>query len=63
MMGKARSVSQLRARMMDVLKEAQTSDFVSIFCARYNFDRLDDVEAVAVDYAMDLDCGVVYRLH
>ncbi|MCL2323895.1 MAG: hypothetical protein FWC47_17535 [Oscillospiraceae bacterium] len=36
--GKVRTVGQLKYRVFKTLKEVGQKDFVSVFCARYNFD-------------------------
>ena len=34
------SVSELKKRLAKILAEAETKDFISIFCARYNFEEM-----------------------
>lgn len=34
------SVSELKKSMAKILTEAETKDFISIFCARYGFEEL-----------------------
>lgn len=58
--GKVASAEQLKYRMIEVLEEAETRDFLSIFCARYNFEVLHD-EGVRADYVIDLDTHLVYK--
>lgn len=60
------SVSALKKRVSDILKEAQTKDFISIFCARYNFEELplEDLpinENIKVDYYVDIDAALVHK--
>lgn len=60
------SVSELKKRVSSILTEAETKDFISIFCARYNFEELpfDNLpinENIEVDYYIDIDAALVHR--
>lgn len=60
------SVSELKKRVLSILTEAETKDFISIFCARYNFEELPLVklpinENIKVDYYIDIDAGLVHK--
>lgn len=60
------SVSELKKRVSNILTEAATKDFISIFCARYNFEELplDNLpinENIEVDYYIDIDAALVYK--
>ena len=53
------SVSELKKRLAKILAEAETKDFISIFCAQYNFEEMTlDIE---VDYYMDIDAGLIHK--
>lgn len=58
------SVSELKKRLAKILAEAETKDFISIFCARYNFEELSLGNAsvnenIEVDYYIDIDAALV----
>ena len=60
------SVSELKKRVSIIRTEAGTKDFISIFCARYNFEELplDNVpinENIEVDYYIDIDAVLVHK--
>lgn len=60
------SVSELKIRVSKILKESETRDFISIFCARYNFeelplDTLPINENIDVDYYIDIDTELVHK--
>ncbi|GKX53385.1 hypothetical protein [Budvicia aquatica] len=59
--GKVSSVGQLKQRMMDVLDEVGSNDFVAIFCARYGYDIYPYDHNIKVDYIIDLDVHRVYK--
>ena len=55
------SVSELKKRLAKILAEAETKDFISIFCAQYNFEEMPLNENIEVDYYMDIDAGLIHK--
>ncbi len=60
------SVSELKKRVSEIQAEAETKDFIPIFCARYNFEELplDNLpinENIEVDYYVDVDTALVHK--
>ena len=53
--GKVSSAGQLKNRMKATLNDIGAEDFISVFCSRYNFDRLPFDENIEWDYFIDLD--------
>ena len=59
--GKVSSIGQLKYRMMAVLADCSTCDFVSVFCARYGYNIYPYDKSIQVDYVIDLDIYKVYK--
>lgn len=59
--GKVSSIGQLKHRMMMVLADCDTCDFIAIFCARYGYDIYLYDENIQVDYVIDIDIYKVYK--
>ena len=60
--GENMSLSELKEQTNSILNEVSESDFVSIFCARCNFEKLDSYNGF-VDYVIDLDTHKIYKVH
>ena len=60
--GKKMSLLELKEQTNSILNEVSESDFVSIFCARCNFEKLDSYDGF-VDYVIDLDTHKIYKVH
>lgn len=60
--GKNMSLSELKEQTNSILNEVTESGFVSIFCARCNFEKLDSYNGF-VDYVIDLDIHKIYKVH
>lgn len=58
--GKHLSSSELRAQVNRILSEAGEEDFISIFCARCQYEELPHSSDQSVDYVIDLDAHLVY---
>lgn len=64
--GPSCSVSELKKRVAEIQAEADTKDFISIFCARYNFEELplDNLPInvnIKADYYVDIDAALVHK--
>ena len=60
--GKNMSLSELKEQTNSILSEVTESDFVSVFCARCNFEKLDCYNGF-VDCVIDLDTHKIYKVH
>ena len=60
--GENMSLSELKEQTNSILNEVSESDFVSIFCARCNFEKLDSYDGFA-DWVIDLDTHKIYKVH
>lgn len=60
--GENMSLSELKEQTNSILNEVTESDFVSIFCARCNLEKLDNYNGF-VDYVIDLDTHKIYKVH
>ncbi|MCM1325520.1 MAG: hypothetical protein NC094_00270 [Bacteroidales bacterium] len=58
--GKNMSLPELKEQTNSIWNEVTESDFVSIFCARCNFEKLDSYNGL-VDYVIDLDTHQILR--
>lgn len=56
------SLSELKEQTNSILNEVSESDFVSIFCARCNFEKLDSYDGF-VDCVIDLDTHKIHKVH
>lgn len=59
--GKTLSIGQLKHQMEAILKQVSEKDFVSIFCARYDFEVLPYDENIEAHYVVDLDTHMVFQ--
>ena len=58
--GRSLSLPELRSQVKHILSEVGEEDFLSIFCARCQYEVLLHAPDQAADYAIDLDTHLVY---
>ena len=58
--GKSLSLPELKSQMRRILTEAGEEDFISVFCARCQYDILPYSSDQPVDYVIDLDTHLIY---
>lgn len=59
--GKVRNIGQLKNRMMKIIKEFGTENFVDFFYIQFGFNVYPYDEYIIVDYVIDLDTYQVYK--
>ncbi|KES14885.1 Aldo/keto reductase family [Gilliamella apicola SCGC AB-598-I20] len=59
--GKVRNIGQLKNRMMKIIKEFGTDNFVDFFCVQFGFNVYPYDEYIIADYVIDLDTYQVYK--
>lgn len=58
--GKSLPAAELKSQVKRILSEAGEEDFISIFCARCEYEVLSHSSGQPVDYVIDLDAHLVY---
>lgn len=59
--GKVRSIGQLKYRVLQTLADTPAEDFISVFCARYQYEPLPYSVTMDADYRIDLDTCQVFK--
>ncbi len=59
--GKTFNGDELRAIVKELLTHFDESEFVSIFCSRYDYEILPYDKDIPVDYIIDLDTHLVIK--
>lgn len=59
--GKVSSISQLKSRMMKIIHEVGSEQFIDTFYRQYGYDIYPYVNNIQVDYVIDLDIYHIYQ--
>lgn len=58
--GKCLPAAELKSQVKHILFEAGEEGFISVFCARCQYEVLPDLSNEPVDYVIDLDTHLIY---
>ena len=61
--GKKTAISELKKQMNNILSTVCEEEFVSSFCSRYKYERIEPAGFCVADFVIDLDTHMVYESH
>ena len=59
--GKYLTKNTLQCAMDEILKSVAEKDFLSVFCARFGYEELQNSDTLRVDYVIDLDTHLLIK--
>lgn len=59
--GKKTTIWELKKQMKNILSAECEEEFVSLFCSRYMYERIETSGLCVADFVIDLDTNMVYE--